>query len=105
MGGIKNEGETEEKSFGEVVVEIRGIRNGQFPLQILEKLLKQSEHRPSSITTDKHSSYHTTIEELKREGCLDEGVKHRQVKYLNNILEQDHRRIKCRTRLMRLSIV
>ncbi|WP_010303994.1 DDE-type integrase/transposase/recombinase, partial [Candidatus Odyssella thessalonicensis] len=34
------------------------------------------------------------------EGRLDERVKHRQVKYLNNILEQDHRRIKRRTRPM-----
>ncbi|WP_029449147.1 IS6 family transposase [Candidatus Odyssella thessalonicensis] len=68
--------------------------------RFFKKMLKQCKHRPSSITTDKHSSYHTTIEELKKEGRLDERVKHRQIKYLNNIIEQDHRRIKRRTRPM-----
>ncbi|MBW8309110.1 MAG: IS6 family transposase [Candidatus Paracaedibacteraceae bacterium] len=68
--------------------------------RFFKKMLKQCREMPSSITTDKHSSYHTTIEELKKEGRLDERVKHRQVKYLNNIIEQDHRRIKRRTRPM-----
>ncbi|AIK95645.1 IS6 family transposase [Candidatus Odyssella acanthamoebae] len=68
--------------------------------RFFRKMLKQCRERPSSITTDKHSSYHTTIEELKKEGGLDERVKHRQAKYLNNIIEQDHRRIKRRTRPM-----
>jgi len=61
-------------------------------------MLKQCRKMPSSITTDKHSSYHTPIEELKKEGHLDEPVKHRRIKYLNNIIKQDHRPIKRRTR-------
>ncbi len=68
--------------------------------RFFKKMLKQCRDMPLSITTDKHSSYHTTIEELKKEGRLDERVKHRQIKYLNNIIEQDHRRIKRRTRPM-----
>jgi transposase-like protein len=68
--------------------------------RFFKKMLKQCRDMPSSITTDKHSSYHTTIEELKKEGLLDERVKHRQAKYLNNIIKQDHRRIKRRTRPM-----
>ena len=68
--------------------------------RFFKKMLKQCKHMPSSITTDKHSSYHTAIEELKKEGRLNERVKHRQIKYLNNILEQDHRRIKRRIRPM-----
>ena len=68
--------------------------------RFFKKMLKQCKHMPSSITTDKHSSYHTAIGELKKEGILDQRLKHRQIKYLNNILEQDHRRIKRRIRPM-----
>ncbi|AIK96210.1 IS6 family transposase [Candidatus Odyssella acanthamoebae] len=68
--------------------------------RFFKKMLKQCKYRPSSITTDKHCSYHTAIGELKKEGILDQNLKHRQIKYLNTILEQDHRRIKRRTRPM-----
>ncbi len=68
--------------------------------RFFKKMLKQCKHMPSSITTDKHSSYPAAIGELKKEGILDQRIKHRQIKYLNNILEQDHRRIKRRIRPM-----
>jgi IS6 family transposase len=68
--------------------------------RFFHKMLKQCKQRPSSITTDKHAPYSKAIEELKKEGHLDHNVNHRQIKYLNNILEQDHRRIKRRTRPM-----
>lgn len=68
--------------------------------RFFKKMLKQCKHRPSPITTDKHSSYPAAIGELKKEGILNQHLKHRQIKYLNNILEQDHRRIKRRIRPM-----
>ena len=68
--------------------------------RFFQKMLKQCKERPCSITTDKHAPYIKAIEELKKEGVLDQNVNHRQIKYLNNILEQDHRRIKRRTRPM-----
>ena len=37
---------------------------------------------------------------LKAEGALDENCRQRPVPYLNNVLEQDHRAIKRRTRPM-----
>jgi transposase-like protein len=40
------------------------------------------------------------IEELKKEKKMPEGIQIRQVKYLNNIVEQDHRFIKKRVRSM-----
>jgi transposase-like protein len=64
------------------------------------KMLKQCKHMPASITTDKHAPYTKAIDELKSEGILDQNLNHRQIKYLNNILEQDHRRIKRRVRPM-----
>jgi len=46
------------------------------------------------ITVDKNSAYPAAINELKKEGFLPEACEVRQVKYLNNIVEQDHRFIK-----------
>jgi transposase-like protein len=48
------------------------------------------------INTDKAKAYPKAIEELKESGLLPESVKHRAVKYLNNLIEQDHRYTKLR---------
>ncbi len=48
------------------------------------------------INTDKDKAYPKAIEELKESGILPDFVEHRTVKYLNNIIEQDHRYIKRR---------
>src|SRR3546814_15145054 len=45
-------------------------------------------------TTDKAPSYGAAITELKREGKLDRETAHRQVKYLNNVIEADHGKLK-----------
>ena len=39
------------------------------------------------------------MEALKADGTLPGGVRLRQCKYLNNVVEQDHRTVKKRTRL------
>ncbi len=46
------------------------------------------------INVDKNAAYPPAIEELKSEKMLEEKGKLRQVKYLNNLVEQDHRVIK-----------
>lgn len=43
------------------------------------------------INTDKAKAYPKAIEELKEFGLLPKSVEHRAVKYLNNLIEQDHR--------------
>ena len=53
-----------------------------------------------AITVDKNPSYPVAIQELKEEKRMPEGIQIRQVKYLNNIVEQDHRFIKKRVRSM-----
>jgi IS6 family transposase len=68
--------------------------------RFFKKVLKQCKYMPSNITTDKHAPYKTAIEELKNEGVMGQNLNHRQIKYLNNIIEQDHRRIKRLTRPM-----
>ena len=56
--------------------------------------------KPRVITVDKNPAYPIAIEELKKEKKMPEGIQIRQVKYLNNIVEQDHRFIKKRVRSM-----
>lgn len=49
---------------------------------------------PRVINTDKAPSLAKAISELKEEGICPQTVEHRQVKYLNNVLEGDHGRLK-----------
>jgi transposase, IS6 family len=49
---------------------------------------------PRTITVDKAPAYRRAAAELKRAGVLWRFSRLRQCKYLNNIVEQDHRRIK-----------
>ncbi len=49
---------------------------------------------PRVITVDKNAAYPKAIDELKEKKDLSKQVKLRQKKYLNNIVEQDHRPIK-----------
>ncbi|GAC1663656.1 MAG: IS6 family transposase [Ktedonobacteraceae bacterium] len=53
---------------------------------------------PRVITVDKNAAYPRAISELKAEGAIAEGCELRQVKYLNNMVEQDHRFIKRRVK-------
>ncbi|KMY49697.1 IS6 family transposase [Peribacillus loiseleuriae] len=56
--------------------------------------------KPRVITVDKNPAYPIAIQELQEEKQMPEGIQLRQVKYLNNIVEQDHRFIKKRIRPM-----
>lgn len=51
---------------------------------------------PRSITADGDKAYPVAIRELKDEQCIPHGMQLRVKKYLNNIIEQDHRFIKKR---------
>ncbi|USK31799.1 IS6 family transposase [Bacillus sp. F19] len=51
---------------------------------------------PRVITVDKNPAYPAAIDELIEEKKMPEGIQIRQIKYLNNIVEQDHRFIKKR---------
>ena len=49
---------------------------------------------PKVITVDKNPAYPAAINELKNDKILPKNFNLRQIKYLNNIIEQDHRSIK-----------
>ena len=55
---------------------------------------------PRVITLDAYAASHLAVRELKAEGRLPRRVRVRSSKYLNNMIEQDHRRVKQRTRPM-----
>jgi len=56
--------------------------------------------KPRVITVDKNPAYPIAIEQLKKEKSIPDGMQLRQQKYLNNIVEQDHRFIKKRIHSM-----
>jgi transposase, IS6 family len=63
--------------------------------RFFRKALKQSHTvTPRTITVDKNAAYPIAMKTMKRDAELWRFAKLRQVKFLNNIVEQDHRRIK-----------
>jgi transposase-like protein len=55
---------------------------------------------PRVITLDGYAASHWAVAKLKEAGTLPGRVQVRSCKYLNNVVEQDHRRIKQRVRPM-----
>ena len=51
---------------------------------------------PRVINVDKNPSYPAAMEALKADGSIPRRVALRQCKYLNNLIEQDHRAVKKR---------
>lgn len=51
---------------------------------------------PETITLDGYPATHAAVAELKKSGMLRPQTKVRTSKYLNNLVEQDHRRVKQR---------
>lgn len=70
-------------------------RNAKAAKRFLAKVLKRSRHdRPTKINTDKNPACSEAIRELKGEGQLPADCQHRQAKYLNNVIEADHGKLK-----------
>jgi transposase, IS6 family len=65
-----------------------GITPKALPLRVAPRSV------PRVINVDKNAAYPKAIADLKASGVLPQSVELRQVKYLNNIVEQDHRFIK-----------
>jgi len=56
--------------------------------------------RPQKITLDGYAASHEAVAELQAEGVLPPTLTVRTNRYLNNVIEQDHRRIKQQMRPM-----
>jgi transposase-like protein len=70
-------------------------RNAQAAKHFFAKALGASHTvTPRVITVDKNAAYPKALNELKSAGVLATSCELRQSKYLNNVIEQDHRFIK-----------
>ena len=63
-------------------------------------LARENTRNPRTVVTDRLKSYPGAIREMKRDGEMWRFVQHRRGRWLNNLVEQDHRRVKRRTRPM-----
>jgi transposase-like protein len=64
------------------------------------KAIKHQGQPPKTITLDGYAASHRAVREMKADGLLPEDTTVRSSKYLNNLVEQDHRNIKSRTKVM-----
>ena len=70
-------------------------RDGKAAARFFRKMLKgQHIQALQVVTVDKNAAYPVAIEVLKEDETIDQKAELRQSKYLNNIVEQDHRAIK-----------
>jgi DDE domain len=71
-------------------------RNTAAAKRFLAKALRglKDWEQPEVINTDKAPTYAAALAELKAEGKCPKDTQHRQVKYLNNIVEADHGKLK-----------
>jgi len=70
-------------------------RAGKAAARFFRKVLKAKHTQaPRVITVDKNAAYPVAMETLKADETLASETQLRQSKYLNNVIEQDHRTIK-----------
>ncbi len=70
-------------------------RDAQAAKRFLRKVLKASHHHwPRVINVDKNAAYPIAFDSLVEDKSLPDDCELRQNKYLNNLVEQDHRFIK-----------
>ena len=70
-------------------------RNRKAAKKFFKKALSSNNNQiPRVITVDKDPAYPPAIDKLKNDKILPKNVCIRQIKYLNNVVEQDHRFIK-----------
>lgn len=78
---------------------LRAKRDAVAAKAFFRKVFKNN-GRPDKVTVDKSGSNKAALDYFNKDVPKEEEIEIRQVKYLNNIIEQDHRFIKKRTRPM-----
>ena len=80
---------------GQTIDFLLSVKRAAAAKRFFRKALRQSHTvNPRTITVDKNAAYPKAVADLKRDKRLWRFSRLRQVKYLNNIVEQDHRRVK-----------
>jgi transposase-like protein len=62
--------------------------------------IKHQGRPPKTIALDGYAASHRAVREVQVDGLLPDDMKNWSSKYLNNLVEQDHRNIKSRTKVM-----
>ena len=81
------------------ILKSREKRDTQAAYAFLKRLVKQFDE-PRVLVTDKAHSITSAFKKLQAHGFYQR-TEHRTVKYLNNLIEQDHRPIKRRNKFYR----
>ncbi|MEQ1965599.1 IS6 family transposase [Xenorhabdus nematophila] len=74
-------------------------RDKKAALRFFKKAMRQH-GQPDVVTLDKSDANKAAVDEINKEKPKNKPINIRQNKYLNNLIEQDHRNIKRRTRPM-----
>ena len=82
---------------GNTIFLLRAKRDAVAAKAFFRKAIKEN-GRPKKVTVDKSGSNKAALDYCNQDVTEEEKIEIRQIKYLNNIIEQDHRFIKKRTR-------
>ena len=75
-------------------------RNFAAAKAFFRKAIRSQQCAPQTITLEGYAASHRAVRELKADGSLPADMKLRSSKYLNNLIEQDHRSVKQRIAVM-----
>jgi transposase-like protein len=75
---------------------LSGRRDVAAAKTFFRKAFKSQGLTPQTIILDGYAASHRAVAEMKADGQIPRGTKVRSSKYLNNLIEQDHRGVKSR---------
>jgi transposase-like protein len=75
-------------------------RNVASAKAFFRKAIRSQGRSPETITLDGYAASHRAVRELQKQGRLADLRELRSSKYLNNLIEQDHRNVKSRLGVM-----